>query len=76
MSTAVALVRAGLGIGVLPATALDLRLTPLLDTKPIDAAAMRRRILLLRRRGASLSPAAEALAEAIHVAVGGGAHIR
>ena len=65
MSTAVALVRAGLGIGVLPATALDLRLAPVLQTRPIAAPAMRRRILLLSRRGGSLSPAAEALAEAL-----------
>ncbi|HWL83370.1 MAG TPA: LysR substrate-binding domain-containing protein [Roseomonas sp.] len=65
MSTAVALVRAGLGIGVLPATALDLRLAPVLQTRPIAAPAMRRGILLLRRRGGSLSPAAEALVEAV-----------
>ncbi len=43
MSTAVALVRAGLGIGVLPATAVDLRVEPVLQTRPIDAPAMRRR---------------------------------
>lgn len=65
MSTAVAMVRAGLGIGVLPATALDLKVAPVLQTRPIDAPAMRRRILLLRRAGSSLSPAAEALAEAL-----------
>jgi DNA-binding transcriptional LysR family regulator len=70
MSTAVALVRAGLGIGVLPATALDLQLAPLLQTRPILALAMRRRILLLRRRDSSLSPAAEALAEVLRASVG------
>jgi DNA-binding transcriptional LysR family regulator len=70
MSTAVALVRAGLGIGVLPATAVDLRMAPLLETRPIEAPAMQRRILMLRRRGASLSPAADALAEAIRQAAG------
>jgi DNA-binding transcriptional LysR family regulator len=69
MSTAVALVRAGLGIGVLPAAALDLRLAPVLETRPILAPAMRRSILLLRRRGASLSPAAAALAEALRATV-------
>lgn len=69
MSTAVALVRAGLGIGVLPATALDLRLAPALETRPIPAAAMRRRILMLSRRGSSLSPAAEALAEVLRATV-------
>ncbi|MCI0752324.1 LysR family transcriptional regulator [Teichococcus vastitatis] len=70
MSTAVALVRAGLGIGVLPATAVDLRMAPLLEIRPIEAPAMQRRILMLRRRGASLSPAADALAEAIRQAAG------
>ncbi|MFC3123674.1 LysR family transcriptional regulator [Pseudoroseomonas globiformis] len=65
MSTAVALVRAGLGIGILPALAPDLRLPPVLETRPIAAPAMRRTIALLWRRGASLSPAAEALADAI-----------
>jgi len=69
MSTAVALVRAGLGIGILPATALDLRLEPRLETRPIAAAAMRRRIVLLRRRGGGLSPAAEALMEAVTATV-------
>jgi LysR family carnitine catabolism transcriptional activator len=62
MSTAVALVQAGLGIGLLPATAVDLRLAPVPETRMIDPPVMRRRILLLRRRGAALSPAAEALA--------------
>ncbi|PWC30759.1 LysR family transcriptional regulator [Teichococcus aestuarii] len=65
MSTAVALVRAGLGIAVLPATAVELRVAPLLETRPIDTPLLRRRIVLLRRRGASLSPAAEALAEVL-----------
>jgi DNA-binding transcriptional LysR family regulator len=69
MSTAVAMVRAGLGIGVLPATALDLKVAPVLQTRPIDAPAMRRRILLLRRAGSSLSPAAEALEEALQATV-------
>ncbi|MBE9607536.1 LysR family transcriptional regulator [Acetobacteraceae bacterium H6797] len=71
MSTAVALVRAGLGIGILPATALDLRLAPVLETRPITATALHRRILLLHRRGASLSPAGEALAEALRMTIAG-----
>jgi LysR family carnitine catabolism transcriptional activator len=69
MSTAVALVRAGLGVGVLPATALDLRVEPLLETRPIPVPSMRRSVLLLSRRGGSLSPAAEALAEVLRATV-------
>ncbi|MCQ4160188.1 LysR family transcriptional regulator [Roseomonas sp. GC11] len=73
MSTAVALVRAGLGLALLPATAIDLRAAPELETRPVEtpsdgasgSMALRRRIVLLRRRGASLSPAAEALAEVL-----------
>jgi len=69
MSTAVAMVRAGLGIGVLPATAVDLQVAPVLQTRPIDAPAMHRHILLLRRAGASLSPAAEALTASLLASV-------
>ena len=69
MSTAVALVRAGLGVGVLPATALDLQLAPLLELRPIPVPSMRRHILLLARRNSSLSPAAEALAEVLRATV-------
>lgn len=65
MSTAVALVRAGLGVGLLPATAMDLRLAPVLETRPVDSPLLRRRIVLLQRRGVSLSPAAEALVEVL-----------
>lgn len=68
MSTAMALVRAGIGIGILPSTAPELRQPPLLETRPILAGAMRRRLLLLSRAGASLSPAAEALARQLRAA--------
>ncbi|MFC7736439.1 LysR family transcriptional regulator [Roseomonas sp. GCM10028921] len=61
MSTAVALVRVGLGIGVLPSSAVDLRVTPILQTRPIVGPEVRRSISLVRRAGRTLSPAAEAL---------------
>ncbi|MBI0536450.1 LysR family transcriptional regulator [Roseomonas sp. KE2513] len=61
MSTAVALVRAGLGVGVLPSSAVDLRVAPVLHTRPIRAPEIRRSISLIQRAGRSLSPAAEAL---------------
>ncbi|WP_043833494.1 LysR family transcriptional regulator [Muricoccus aerilatus] len=61
MSTAVALVRAGLGVGVLPSSAVDLRVAPVLQTRPIRAPEIRRSISLIQRAGRSLSPAAEAL---------------
>ncbi|TPG57739.1 LysR family transcriptional regulator [Roseomonas nepalensis] len=61
MSTAVALVRAGLGVGVLPSSAVDLRIAPALETRPIAAPEIRRSIGLIRRAGRTLSPAAAAL---------------
>lgn len=65
MSTAVALVQAGLGVGVLPSSAVDLRMTPVLQTRPIMAPEIRRSISLVRRAGRSLSPAATALAASL-----------
>jgi DNA-binding transcriptional LysR family regulator len=65
MSTAVALVRAGLGIGVLPSSAVDLRTAPVLETRPIRAPEILRSISLIRRAGRTLSPAAAALAEGL-----------
>ncbi|MBC9177643.1 LysR substrate-binding domain-containing protein, partial [Pseudoroseomonas ludipueritiae] len=62
MSTAVALVQAGLGVGVLPSSAVDLRISPVLQTRPVTEPEIRRSISLVRRAGRSLSPAAEALA--------------
>ncbi|MFC0389053.1 LysR family transcriptional regulator [Muricoccus vinaceus] len=72
MSTAVALVRAGLGVGVLPSSAVDLRVAPVLRTRPIVGPEIRRAISVVRRAGRSLSPAAAALAEGL-LAGGGGA---
>lgn len=65
MSTAVALVRAGLGVGVLPSSAVDLRVAPVLQTRPIVAPEIRRPISLIQRAGRSLSPAAAALRESL-----------
>jgi DNA-binding transcriptional LysR family regulator len=63
MSTAVALVRAGLGVGVLPSSAVDLRTAPVLQTRAIAAPEIRRLISLVQRAGRTLSPAASALAQ-------------
>jgi DNA-binding transcriptional LysR family regulator len=67
MSTAVALVQAGLGVGVLPSSAVDLRITPVLQTRPITAPEIRRSISLVQRAGRTLSPAAAALAKSLLV---------
>lgn len=65
MSTAVALVQAGLGVGVLPSSAIDLRIMPVLQTRPVAMPEIRRSISLVQRAGRSLSPAAKALAESL-----------
>lgn len=65
MSTAVAMVRAGLGIAVLPESAVDLRVAPLLATRRTDPPLLRP-IMLVQRAGRSLSPAAAAFRDALH----------
>jgi len=65
MSTAVGLARAGLGIAILPSSAVDLRITPLLETRPIVRPAMPRRIGITHRAGRALSPQATAFVAAL-----------
>lgn len=59
MSTAVGLVRAGLGIALLPSTAIELSLAPALMVRPVGAPGLRRSIRLLLKAGRSLTPAAQ-----------------
>ena len=71
MSTAIGLVRAGLGVAVLPSSAVGANLGPAMRAAPIDAPELEREVLLIRRAGRSLSPAAQALADALRAVVGG-----
>jgi len=59
LSTSLGLVEAGLGISVLPRMATPLEEHPFLITRPIRAPEVSRTIGIVRRRGASLSPAAQ-----------------
>jgi len=61
MSTAVGLVKAGLGVSLLPTSALELELASGLRVRVLRDAALRRSISLIRKEGRSLSPAAERL---------------
>ena len=54
MMTAVAMVRGGLGVSVLPATAREVRAEPGLVTRPIDDPAFVRPIALVKKRGRTL----------------------
>lgn len=58
MSTAIAMVRAGLGVAVLPSSAAEVRAATDLERCVIAHAGMRRTIGLLVKSGRSLSPAA------------------
>jgi LysR family transcriptional regulator, carnitine catabolism transcriptional activator len=61
MSTATGLVRAGLGIAILPSTAIELRMEAELPSLAIGNPVLRRPITLVLKAGRSLPPAAEAL---------------
>ena len=63
MSTAVALVQAGLGIAILPSTAVELKSQSDVRSRPIDLPGFSRDIVLLRRKGSSLPPSAESFIE-------------
>jgi DNA-binding transcriptional LysR family regulator len=66
MSTAIGLVRAGLGVAVLPSSAVGA--DSVLRAAPIVAPEIRRSILLIRRAGRALSPAAEAFVTTLRAA--------
>lgn len=60
MMTAVAMVRAGLGLTILPASAREPRAESGLQCRVIDDPAFVRRIAIIKKRGRSLPPAGEA----------------
>lgn len=59
MMTAVAMVRAGLGVTILPASAREVRAEPELRVKAIDDPAFLRPIALIKKRGRTLPPVAD-----------------
>ena len=59
MMTAVSLVRAGLGITILPASAKEVDAEPSLRSRPIDDARFSRTISLVKKRKRTLPPACE-----------------
>jgi DNA-binding transcriptional LysR family regulator len=71
MSSAIGMVRAGLGVTILPSTAMELRANPRLRSKPIDDPGLTRRIVIVRRAKRSLSPAAEAFIDELLAATPG-----
>lgn len=59
MSTAIGMVRADLGVTLLPSSALEVKTASDLVCRPIRHPKLKREIGILRKRGQSLSPAAE-----------------
>jgi len=68
MSTAVALVQAGLGVTILPSTAVELKTQADVRSQPIDIPGFAREIALVRRKGSPLHPSAEAFIEKLAAA--------
>jgi DNA-binding transcriptional LysR family regulator len=62
MMTAVAMVRAGLGLAILPETAREIGSEPALSARPVDDPAFVRPIILARKAGRTLPPASDAFA--------------
>ena len=65
MSTAVGLVRAGLGVCILPESVINVAVCDGVSVKPISTPKMVRSIDIIRKRNRSLSPAAQQFAEAL-----------
>ncbi len=69
MSTAIAMVKAGLGITLLPSSAMELEGIGGLKTKVVNYEGFRRQIGVIQRVGRSLSPAAESFLETLRSSV-------
>jgi DNA-binding transcriptional LysR family regulator len=73
MTTAVGMVQAGLGVALLPSSAIEARPNERVASRPIDARAFIRRIWVVRLSGRSLPPAAEVFLEQLAAAARGAA---
>jgi DNA-binding transcriptional LysR family regulator len=65
MMTAVAMVRAGLGLTILPRSAREIRAEPTLVSRPIDDPRLVRPITLVKKRGRTLPPVTKAFIDAV-----------
>lgn len=71
MMTAVAMVRAGLGVTILPGSAREIRAEAGLKARPIDDPTFVRPVALIRKKGRTLPPVSAAFAEACARALNG-----
>lgn len=65
MTTAVALVRAGLGLAILPSTAVEIRTQEKVLARPIDDPAFSRTIVLMRRRHSPFRPVVQTFIDSV-----------
>lgn len=63
MATAVGMAQAGLGVAILPSSAIEARPSAMLKSTPIEGARFTRQIWIVRRVGRSLAPSAAAFVE-------------
>jgi DNA-binding transcriptional LysR family regulator len=63
MMTAVGMVRAGLGLTILPGSAREIKAEPVLQSKPIDDLAFTRPVSIIKRSGRTLPPLSETFLE-------------
>ncbi|HSV20586.1 MAG TPA: LysR family transcriptional regulator [Casimicrobiaceae bacterium] len=70
MATAMGMVRAGLGVTVLPASAFELATATDLAIRALDDPALERTLGLVQRAGRTLSPAAQAFAVTVRRSLG------
>ncbi|MBV8626742.1 MAG: LysR family transcriptional regulator [Paraburkholderia sp.] len=71
MMTAVAMVRAGLGVTILPESAREVRAEPELLVRPVDDPAFLRPVALIKKRGRTLPPVTEMFVQALVGKLGG-----
>jgi DNA-binding transcriptional LysR family regulator len=72
MMTAVAMVRAGLGFTILPASAREIRAEPTLRRRPIDGPAFVRTITIIKKRNRTLPRACDPFLKACFAAIRAG----
>jgi DNA-binding transcriptional LysR family regulator len=65
MSTAVGMVRAGLGAAILPGSAMEVRAERTLRSRPVDDPRLIREVALIKKAERTLPPAAQSFAQAL-----------
>ena len=72
MMTAVGMVRAGLGLTILPGSAREIKAEPGLQSKPIDGPSFTRPVSIIKRSGRTLPPLSASFLEHLSVCLRAG----